>query len=378
MENFVLHNPVKLHFGKNVTKKLPATVREYGNRVLLVYGRGSIKQSGLYDQIVEQLTAAGIEVIPYGGIKSNPIIEDVREATIMGKEKDVTVIVAAGGGSVIDSAKAIAAGIVYNGDPWDFFDGTAKPIAALPLITILTLAATGTEMNANAVIQNKEAGMKTALKNRHIYPVHSFLDPSYTLTVPVDYTAYGIVDLMSHVLEQYFGEGDAPLSDQFAIAILQEGMEAGAALMKNLNNYLLRARIMYASTMALNGLCSAGRKNGDWGVHAIGHVLSMLFDTPHGVSLSIVYPAWLKLMRERIPDRLSELMFDLFKTADIDTGIYKLEHFFTSIGSPVSLKGTGIGKNKHTMIINQMIKNKVNGNHLSLTEDDYHTLIQLM
>lgn len=373
-----MHNPVKLYFGSNATDKIGKVASGLGKKALVVYGKGSIKKNGVYDRVVGPLKEAGIEIFEYEGIKSNPIIEDVDGAAKVGKEQNVDMIVAVGGGSVIDSSKIISVAIPYDGEAWDFFDKGVKPKSAVPILAVLTLAATGTEMNSYAVVQNHKLKAKSSFGSPLVYPKASFLNPEFTQSVPENYTSYGIVDLMAHAMEVYFGEGDAPLSDKFVVSILREALEAGPLLMEDLTNYDLRARIMYAATSALNGMCSHGRKNGDWGVHYAGHVLSLLYDVPHGASLSIVYPAWLKLMSERIPERISELGFDLFRTHTLENSIYKLEYFFKVIKSPVRLNDIGIGSDKHAEIIEQMKFNKVDGQHLKLSEDDYKRLVELM
>lgn len=378
MENFMMFNPVKVHFGRGVTEKLGKTVRKYGKRVLFVYGTGSIHSNGVYDIVKEQLSEAGCEVWEYHGIKSNPVVEDVDAAAAVAREQGAEVILAVGGGSVIDSAKIIAAAVSYAGPAWDMVERKAKPAYALPVVTVLTLAATGSEMNAFAVVQNEELGIKTSFTSPYSYPMESFLDPTFTLTVSEEYTGYGIADLMAHAMEAWFGKGDSPLADKVVLSILEEALDAGPMLMLDLSSYDLRARIMYAATLALNGTCMHGRMHGDWGVHAIGHSLSLLYDIPHGASLTIAYPAWLKLMKTRFPERVKELLFKLFFTDDIDDGIYKLEYCFKLFKCPVTLKEAGIGDEKKEEIVAQLIRNRVSGMHYELTEEDYRLITELM
>ncbi|MCD6598819.1 MAG: iron-containing alcohol dehydrogenase, partial [Bacteroidales bacterium] len=209
MENFIAYNPTRLHFGKDVTNILGRTAKQYGKRVLLIYGQGSVKKYGYYDQIMGQLGKAGLEVIEYPGIKPNPVVEDVDAAAELGRKEEIDVIVALGGGSVIDSAKITALAIASGKKAWDIMKNKVILRNSTPLITVLTLAATGTEMNAAAVIQNHETGEKIGLVNELNFPKHSFLDPQFTVSVPLDYTAYGVADLIAHALEAYFGEGDA-------------------------------------------------------------------------------------------------------------------------------------------------------------------------
>ncbi len=381
MENFVMYNPVKLHFGDGVTDKIGEVTATYGKRALLIMGKGSVKASGVYDQVMTRLLGSGLEVYEYTGIKSNPVIEDVDKAVAMGKEKGIEVVVALGGGSVIDSAKIISLALKYEGPAWDIVTSKHKPTESIPLIAVLTLAATGTEMNPVAVVQDTCKQQKIGYAHPLAFPKHSFLDPSFTFSVPRNYTAYGVVDLIAHALEVWFGEGDASLSDRFIVSIIKEAMKYGPDLLDDLHNYDLRARIMYAATCALNGMTTYGKKSGDWGVHGIGHCLSVVHDVPHGASLSIVYPAWIKLHKDRIPERIQELGTALFEANTIEDTIYKLEYFFKVMESPHRLSDVAIDakdpkvreKLKKTMILN-----KVTGTPHKLTEADYDKLLNLM
>jgi len=379
MENFVMHNPVKLHFGRGVVIGLGEAVAKYGKRVLLVYGGGSIKKNGIYEQVAEQLQKIGAQVFEYSGIRPNPIIEDVDAAAALGREKKVDVVLAVGGGSVIDSAKLISITIPVSHSGWGFMKGRNTPKSSVPLIAVLTLAATGTEMNRFAVVQNNRTREKLGYGSAFTYPRESFLDPTFTLSVSKEYTGYGIVDLIAHCLEAYFGEGEATLSDRFVYSIIREAMEYGPRLMDQLDSYELREKIMYAATNALNNLTSYGRKNGDWGVHSIGHVLSVLYDVPHGASLSIGYPAYLRLLRDKAGDRIIELGRNLFNTSTVDETILEMEKLFTSLASPTRLSHCGISvAEKGQEIVKTMISNEVGGNHYKLIEADYRSLIELM
>lgn len=378
IENFIAYNPTRLHFGKGVTETLGKTVSQYGKKVLLVYGKGSVKKYGYYDKVLEQLVRAGLGVREYHGIKPNPVVDDVRKAIALGKANKIEVIVAIGGGSVIDSAKIIGLSLANDIDPWEFMTWQAMPEKSIPLVTVLTLAATGTEMNAAAVLQNPETGQKLGFVNPMLFPKDSFLDPSFTATVPKDYTAYGIVDLIAHALEAFFGGGEPSVTDRITLAIIKDAMEWGPQLMADLQNIDLRANIMLDATMALNGLTSYGKTSGDWGVHGLGHELSFLYDLPHGATLSIAYPAWLRLQSERIPQRIQKLGMGLFGTTDLEETIEKLEAFFSSLGSPIRTIETGIDTSKKQEILNQMNKNKVSGMHHALDDDDRAKLVDWM
>ncbi|MFN8209283.1 MAG: iron-containing alcohol dehydrogenase [Bacteroidales bacterium] len=379
MENFVLYNPTSLQFGKGVLSQLGKLAKPFGKKALLVYGKGSVKQNGVYEEVTKQLKNAGIEIVEYSGIKSNPVIEDVDAAVKLGADQQVDFVIAAGGGSVIDSSKIIALCIPEKLDGWNVMKRQVIPSKALPLLAILTLAATGTEMNPVAVVQNHRTDEKIGYGHPLAFPRYSFLDPSYTCTVPANYTAYGIADLMAHCMEAFFTGGHSPLSDRITSSVILEAMEAGPLLMEDLTSYELRARIMYAATLALNGITAPGRiNNGDWAVHGLGHVLSLLYDVPHGASLTIVYPAWLKLHSKRVPERIKQLGILLFNESSIEGCITRLEDFFRKIKCPLSLEEAGIAKTEHARIEEVMIRNKVSGTNNPLTIEDYPKLIQLM
>lgn len=378
MENFAIFNPTTLHFGKDVIYKLPDTLKAYGKNVLLVYGKQSIKKNGVYDQVMAQLKSAGAEVFEYSGIKSNPIVEDVDAAAKLGRENNVDVILAVGGGSVIDSAKVIGIAIPVQHSAWDFYAGKAKPQKAVPLIAVLTLAATGTEMNMFAVVQNNAAGQKSGYGHKLMYPAHSFLDPAYTISVPADYTAYGIADLIAHCLENYFGKGKATLTDRIIFSIISDAIAFAPKVMAEPDNYENRAAIMYVATAALNGLTTFGKGMGDWGVHSVGHVLSLLFDIAHGASLTIVYPAWMKFHKNELEAEITHLGKSVFGTQSADEAIAAFENFFSGIGCPISLADAGIGSDKKQAILESMKYNKVQGNHHKFTHGQMEELLDLM
>jgi len=378
MKNFLAFNPVKLHFGKNVVKNLGSSATSLGKKALLVYGGGSVLRNGSYNDTLKQLQAQGIDVTEYNGIKPNPRVEDVDEATSIGRSEGVDMVVAVGGGSVIDSAKIIAICIAEASDAWEVMIGKHKPASALPLIAVLTLAATGTEMNAVSVLQNNATKEKIGYRNDLIYPVHSFLDPSYTQSVPANYTAYGVVDLVAHSLEAWFGEGEATLSDRFVISVIKEAIEFGPELMKDLENYELRANIMWAATCALNNLTIYGRESGDWGVHALGHVLSFLYDTAHGATLSIIYPAWMKVLKERAGDRILQLGKELWGTSTVDQSIEALESLFKSLGGPLKCQEEGIETKCKGEILSLMNSQDAEGLNFSLSDKEREELLEYM
>lgn len=379
MENFIINNPTNLHFGRNIIHGLPEVMKNFGKRVLLVYGKNSIKSNGVYDEVMKQLKLSGSIVFEYSGIKSNPVISDVDAAAEIGRKNKIDVIVAVGGGSVIDSAKIIALAIPLKNKAWDMFEYKVKPTTAVPLIAVLTLAATGTEMNAFAVVQNDVTKQKPGFYSPHIFPKHSFLDPAFTISVAANYTAYGITDLIAHALEGYFGIGETTLTDKFIFSIINEAIEYGPLLMDDLENYHYREKIMFAATCALNGMTAYGKKSGDWGVHGMGHALSVLYDIPHGASLSIIYIAWMKHFKDAIEPSLILLGNNVFDVDTADETIACLEDFFIKIGSPVRMHEVGLSqtadKKEIDAIIENLILNKVSGYHYKLKTEDYRQIL---
>lgn len=378
MENFTIYNPTKLFFGHNVTDKLGKNVAKKSKSVLLVYGKGSVENNGILDTVKNQLKSAGVDYVIFKGIKSNPIIEDVDQAISIGVENLVDGIVAVGGGSVIDSAKIISLGIAEKAKGWDIMKYVVTPKNAVPLYAVLTLAATGTEMNSFAVIQNHKTGEKIGYSSPLISPLESYLDPSFTQSVPANYTAYGMSDIVAHCLEAFFGEGDCNLTDMFTASIIKDVLNIAPKLLNDLGNYDYRAQIMYAATMGLNGMTSYGKVSADWGVHALGHTLSLLFDTPHGASLSIAYPAWLKVKKGEISDRISRLGELVFDTNDVDITINNLERFFASINCPIRLKEIGVNSDNKAEYIAILKKNKASGYNVIIKEEEYEQLFEMM
>ena len=378
MENFTAYTPTRVHFGKDTLKGMGNEARQYGNKALIVYGKGSVLRNGSYDTAREQLSSAGIGIVEFDGIKPNPVVDDVNEAARKGIEHKADMIIAVGGGSVIDSAKIISVCIAEGCDGWDVMKGRIRHPRAVPLIAILTLAATGTEMNGTAVLQNPDTREKIGYNHPNMYPRHSYLDPGYTLTVPENYTAYGIADLVAHCLESFFGYGDASLSDRFVEAIVKEAMVFGPRLLSDLQNYELREKIMWSATNALNGTTLWGRVSGDWGVHGIGHALSFLYDTPHGASLTIAYPAWLRHIKKQDPGRIAQLGNHLFGSGDADATIDRLEDFFREIKCPVRLGEIGIKKDRKEEILEQLNLSNTSGMNYRLDETDRKAILEMM
>ena len=375
MRNFTAFIPTRLHFGHNAVKNLGNHASQIGNHALLVYGCGSTFRNGSYSDTVDKLNRCNVKVTEYGGIKPNPLVDDVTKAANLGRKNGVDMVVAVGGGSVLDSAKVISICIAEDCEPWKIMTRQHQPKAAVPILAVLTLAATGTEMNPAAVIQNPYTKQKLGFRHELMYPTHSYLDPGYTLSVPRNYTAYGVVDLVAHCLEAWFGEGEATLSDRFTAAIIREALEYGPALMNDMRNLELRSKIMWAATNALNNMTIYGRSSPHWGVHLLAHTLSVLYDIAHGATLSIIYPAWMKAMRNRASNRIAQLGQDLFGNASVDATIAGVEDFFANLGSPIRCQDVGIEASCKQTILNLMDENQASGLNYKLSKAERQEIL---
>lgn len=295
MNNFEFYAPTKILFGKGQIKKLPEEIKKYASKVLLAYGGGSVKKIGLYDKTVSLLKENGIDFIELSGIEPNPKLDSVIEGVKLCREHKVEAILAVGGGSVIDCCKAVSASVGYEGDPWDILLDSSLITSALPIFDVLTLSATGTEMNGNAVISNMETNDKKALKSVLVKPVCSVLDPEYTLSVSPWQTASGVADIMSHIFEVYFSKAEnALVQDKISEGLLKVCIECGKKAFDCPDDYEARANIMWASSLAINGLNSAGKAGEPWSCHSMEHQLSAYYDITHGAGLATLTPAWFR------------------------------------------------------------------------------------
>ncbi|GAA0360062.1 iron-containing alcohol dehydrogenase [Bacillus horti] len=352
MINFQIQNPTEILFGKDQITQLPTKVKEYGTKILLVYGGGSIKGFGLYDKVIELLQAADCEIHELAGVEPNPRLSTVQKGVQICKDNQVELILAVGGGSVIDAAKAVAVGATYDGDVWDFYDKTAVAQSALPLGVILTLAATGSEMNRGSVVTNWELKEKRGAGTT--FPSFSILDPTYTYSVPKDQTMYGIVDMMSHVFEQYFSHTEhIQVQTRSCEGLLKTIVEYAPKVLADPEDYDARATIMYAGTVALNGQLTPGVET-DWASHAIEHAVSAIYDIPHAGGLAILFPNWMKYVYKENTDRFKRFAVEVWnvdpagKTDDelALAGIEATRTFFDQIGAPSRLADYDI-KNEH-------------------------------
>ena len=294
MVNFAFHAPTKILFGEGQIVNLPKEIKNVGQKVLLAYGGGSIKKSGLYDTVISLLRENGIEYAELSGIEPNPKITSVRQGVEICRKEQVDAILAVGGGSTIDCSKAISAAVFYEGDPWDVILDQSLTKKTLPIFSVLTLSATGTEMNGNAVISNMETNDKKAIGLQSLKPVCSVLDPTYTYSVSPYQTASGVADIMSHIFEVYFSTTEGALvQDRISEGLLKVCIECGRKALADPRDYDARANIMWASSLAINGLNSAG-KVGVWSCHSMEHQLSAYYDITHGAGLATLTPAWFR------------------------------------------------------------------------------------
>jgi NADP-dependent alcohol dehydrogenase len=346
MNNFQFYNPVKVEFGRGAIAKLSAHIPA-GSRVMVTYGGGSIKSNGVYDAVFGALS--GFDVVEFGGIEPNPAYETLIQAVALARSEKVDFLLAVGGGSVIDGTKFIAAAIPFDGDPWNILVRQAKVGAAVPLGAVLTLPATGSEMNNGAVITKHETKEKYAFHSPAVFPQFSILDPEYTYSLPKAQIANGTIDAFIHVMEQYMTYPAAGLvQDRWSEGLLQSLIELGPKALANPTDYDVRANLMWAATMALNGIIVVGMP-ADWATHMIGHELTALHGLAHGVTLAIAYPAMLDVMFEEKKEKLAQYAERVWGitsgSADekARAAIAKTEEFFRSLGVPTHLKEYGIG-----------------------------------
>lgn len=386
MNSFQFVNPTHIVFGEGTAKQVGQLTSKYSKTVLLVYGSGSVKKTGLYDQTVSLLQEAGIKVHELPNIEPNPRLTTVKKGIDICRAEGVDFILAVGGGSVIDAAKAIAAGVPYEGDVWDFFTGKAVIQKALPLGTILTLAATGSEMNGSSVVTNWEENLKRAFGSSHTYPAFSILDPTLTYTVPRNHTVNGAVDIMSHVFEQYFSlTPNTPLQERFCESILQTVIENVELALENPEDAAARANLMWCGTMALNGgLISVGMSN-DWASHGIEHEVSAIYDIPHGAGLAVIFPNWMKYVYEERVDRFVQYATRVWNVnpegkSDNEIaleGIQATRDFFTKIGAESRLADFEIGSDKLDRMAEEAVRYGTIGSFKRLEKQDVKAILEL-
>ena len=353
MQNFDYCTPTRLIFGRDSIAKLPEVMAAIGKKVLLTYGGGSIRKIGLYDKVKELL--ADFEIHELSGIQPNPKYDpSVLEGVKICKEQDVDVILSVGGGSVLDCSKAIAAGAKYDGDPWDLISYKAKAKAALPIVDIITLAATGSEYDCGGVISRTETNDKIGYIDPLLFPVCSILDPSYTFSVSKKQTAAGCADAMNHIMEQYFCADSTLLNDGFMEAGLKSLMVNAVKCLEDPEDYTARAEMMLACTYGCNGIYALGSSYSGWPCHGMEHALSAYYDITHGEGLAIITPRWMKhILSEKTVDRFVKYGVNVF---GVDSSLDRFEiaerairatyDFFASIGIPMHLREVGIDESR--------------------------------
>jgi hypothetical protein len=381
MQNFDYQTPTRLIFGEGVISKLPEVMKPLGKKLLLTYGSGSIKKIGLYDKVKDLL--ADFEIYELSDIQPNPKYDpSVLDGVRICKENGIEAILAVGGGSVLDCSKAIAAGAKYDGDVWDLISYKAFASAALPIVDIITLAATGSEYDCGGVISRTETNDKIGYIDPHLFPVASFLDPTYTFSVSKRQTAAGCADAMNHVMEQYFTEDTTLLNDGICEAELRSLMENAKAALANPNDYRARAEMMLCCTYGCNGILALGNSPSGWPCHAIEHALSAYYDITHGEGLAIITPRWMRyILSDKTVERFVKYgvnVFGIDKNLDkfeiANKAIDEIYNFFESIGIPMHLKDVGIDDSRLNEMANH-IANDGGGVGLSkayvpLNEDD--------
>lgn len=386
MMNFNFYNPTRILFGKDQLANLPREIRRLGkNRILVVSGEGSVRRMGLYDKVISILKDMGLTFFELEGIDPNPRLTDVRKGIDICRSKNVDFILAVGGGSVIDASKAIAAGTVSDRDIWSYFTEGHEIEGALPLGDILTLAATGTEMNGNAVITNWDTKDKLAIGSSHLIPKFSILDPEYTYSVPRDQTVYGIVDIMAHVFEAYFSHTpNTPLQDRIAEGIMKTLVENAYKVLDNLEDYDARANIMWCGTMALNGLIATGKEE-DWATHGIEHEVSAIYDIPHGGGLAIIFPNWMRYVLDEGIDKFvqyAQRVWDIQDTGQGDKeialeGIQRTREFFDRIGAPATLRDYNIGDENIDIMAQKAVRFGPIGGYKKLYREDVANILKM-
>lgn len=383
MQNFDYMTPTRLIFGRDAIAKLPEVMTQFGKKILLTYGGGSIKKIGLYQKVLEMLK--GYDIVELPGIQPNPKYDpSVLDGVRLCKEHNVDVILSVGGGSVLDCSKAIAAGAKYDGDPWDLISYKVKAKAALPIVDIITLAATGSEYDCGGVISRTETNDKIGYIDPLLFPVVSILDPVYTFTVSKKQTAAGIADAMNHTIEQYFVADSTLLNDGFCESMLRSLMTNGRKCLENPEDYTARAEMMLACTYGCNGILALGNSYSGWPCHGIEHALSAYYDITHGEGLAIITPRWMRhILSERTMDRFVKYGINVF---GIDPTLPKQEiagkaidatyEFFESINIPMHLREVGIDDSRIDEMAHHIAINEgLNKAYAPLTEQDIKEIL---
>lgn len=365
MEKFEFYNPVRVIWGPGELKLLGKKAAEYGDKVLVVTTKG-LNKLPFFERIIDILKKAEMQVFILDEVDPNPRISTARKGAAICKEEEVDIVIAVGGGSAIDCAKTIAIAALDDGDPWDFFLLEREAKNALPIGVVSTNAATGSEMNTNAVLTNEDTEQKYSIHYEFIYPKFAIIDPELHVTVPATHTAYGAFDILSHIMESYFdGTPDTPLQDYLAEGVMKTTIEHAPQAVKNPDDVNARGILSWAATLALNGLNDAGRGGKMYDAHTIEHEVGAKYDIPHGAGLAIVQPFWLKHKARKNPEKFvqfAERVFSIKKQGKTDIeialeGIETLRQWAKSIGNPITLKEVGVEKDMLKKIAEDTVKN---------------------
>lgn len=358
MKNFTFYNPTKVEFGKDKENAIGTYMAPFGvKKALIVYGSERIKTSGLFDRVTKSLTENGIEFLELGGVKSNPVISKVREGVTIAKENQVDSILAIGGGSVIDTSKAIAAGACYDGDAWDLCSYRKIPDAALKIFDILTLSASGSEMNSSAVVGNEDTAEKMGFNSPVAFPAVSVINPDLQASVTKNYLAYSAVDAASHCLDLYFTATYIPEFTALHIEnILKTVIRTTDLLLKNPDDYDARSEFIWAAAQALNGSTRAGVEGNRFDTHLIEHSLSALYDVPHGAGLAVVLPAWMNWHKSMNESRYERFARNIFGVETAEEGVTSMKNWITSIGAPITLEELKISRDNVDTIAAHIFK----------------------
>lgn len=354
MRDFVFYNPTRIIFGRKAADKIGEAVAAAGIRsALLIYGKGSVRTTGLYDRVRASLAQAGVEVEDLAGVQPNPVVSKVREGIALCRERNLEAVIPVGGGSVYDTAKAVAAGVRYEGDIWDLYGDRIPVKGALPIFGILTTSATGSEMNRGSIITNEATRQKWGLHSDFIYPTVSIIDPELQATLPRNQTVWGGIDTIVHVLEVYFdGVRNVDVMSEYSEGIIRTVMKHLPRVMDDAADYDSRAELAWAATLALNESTKCCRTGGDWSTHTIEHSLSAIYDIVHAAGLAVIMPAWMEHVRGEYPEifaRFAEKIFGIVAGSSPKgqeqaglAGIAQLRAYFTSLGAPVTLRDLDI------------------------------------
>jgi len=378
MDNFDLHNPTKLIFGKGTIGRIGGEIRSGGHRkVLLIAGGGSIKNNGVYDQVTSSLKRSGIKWDEAWGVRPNPVLSKVREIIKAAKETGGEALLAAGGGSVIDSAKAVAAG-VYMDDVWDAFESDRSIEKAMPLYTVLTISATGTEMNQYAVVTNEEEKKKWNMSGPALYPKVSVVDPSVQATLPWGQTVNGALDAMSHIMEYYFMNGESETTLAFDESLMRSIMKMTDKLKTTPDDYNARANFAWGATLALNGTSGAGQKGGDWACHGIEHAVSAINpEVAHGAGLGVITPAWIEYCHSASPGIFSRWAENIWGEKDVKSGVAAMRAKIKEWGGATTLAELGIKESQVEEVASNAVDFGLTGSMKKLTKEDIAEILML-